>query len=382
MFNNFFNKNKDESVNNNSRKGLVKEDPILMYSIASSYVYLDSLCSASQGLAYERIGPIYSSEFPNVIDKYIFTINEKNFCEIFVYPYHDENINIIPTPFKELNPDLSEEIFELNNHGRYRYLLNVTELILSRNESIISNQLWPSEKQHVLNNLLKDLGYENELESLILDEFKATQINIPEIKTNDFINHFVSNFHNKKLVPYTPDFIQERNKKLLSAYKSIIGTINKIQAWLDNELLRKRIEINTLTDYNDNILGYSAINYCITPFCYISLVCDVFGRYDLVYGIDSRISKMLTDNMGSTLLRRIYEFTPGELEPFVLIVSLNMDCITLFEDYLKNIQNENYELIEVKRNEEESISHIFRDMYSNLELRDDISEETKKWYRR
>lgn len=382
MFNNFFNKNKDESVNNNSRKGLVKEDPILMYSIASSYVYLDSLCSVSQGLAYERIGPIYSSEFPNVIDKYIFTLNEKNFCEIFVYPYHDENINIIPTPFKELNPDLSEEIFELNNHGRYRYLLNVTELILSRNESIISNQLWPSEKQHVLNNLLKDLGYENELESLILDEFKATQINIPEIKTNDFINHFVSNFHNKKLVPYTPDFIQERNKKLLSAYKSIIGTINKIQAWLDNELLRKRIEINTLTDYNDNILGYSAINYCITPFCYISLDCDVFGRYDLVYGIDSRISKMLTDNMGSTLLRRIYEFTPGELEPFVLIVSLNMDCITLFEDYLKNIQNENYELIEVKRNEEESISHIFRDMYSNLELRDDISEETKKWYRR
>ena len=201
MFNNFFNKNKDESVNNNSRKGVVNEDPILMYSIASSYVYLDSLCSASQGLAYERIGPIYSSEFPNVIDKYIFTINEKNFCEIFVYPYHDENINIIPTPFKELNPDLSEEIFELNNHGRYRYLLNVTELILSRNESIISNQLWPSEKQHVLNNLLKDLGYENELESLILDEFKATQINIPEIKTNDFINHFVSNFHNKKLVP-------------------------------------------------------------------------------------------------------------------------------------------------------------------------------------
>jgi hypothetical protein len=87
---------------------------------------------------------------------------------------------------------------------------------------------------------------------------------------------------------------------------------------------------------------------------------------------------MVSDNMASTLLRRIYEFTPGELEPFVGFVSLDMDCIKYFEISLHNVDNEYCRLVEVKRNEEKSI----QDMFNNLELRDDIDEETKKWLRR
>ncbi len=105
----------------------------------------------------------------------------------------------------------------------------------------------------------------------------------------------------------------------------------------------------------------------------------MFGRYRIVYGIDSRILNMVPDNMASTLLRRIYGFTPAELEPFVGFASLNMDCITYFENTLNRLENgDGYTLIEVERNEEKSIG----DMLSKLELKDDVDEETKKWWKR
>ena len=105
----------------------------------------------------------------------------------------------------------------------------------------------------------------------------------------------------------------------------------------------------------------------------------MFGRYNIEYGIDSGILTMVPDNMASTLLRRIYEFTPGEMEPFIRIVSLNMDCITYFENTLSSVKNgAGYKLIEVERNEEKSIG----DMLSKLELKDDVDEETKKWLKR
>jgi hypothetical protein len=87
---------------------------------------------------------------------------------------------------------------------------------------------------------------------------------------------------------------------------------------------------------------------------------------------------MVSDNMASTLIRRIYEFTPGELEPFVGFVSLDMDCIKYFEISLHNVDNEYCRLVEVEKNEEKSI----QDLFNNLELRDDIDEETKKWFKR
>lgn len=370
MFNSLFNNKKSSSLDNQLNTGLIKENPIQMYSIASSYVFLDALCSASEELSYQRIGTTNSSNFPNLIDVYNFTINDEFFCTIFIYAYHNENIFLIPEPFKKLYTNINEDIFVLDNNGRYRYLRAITELIV--NKSLMSSQ-----QEMVLKNLMSDLGYESELENLILDDFKSKQSNFPELTKIDFINNFSRHFHNKKIVPYTPDFIQARNEKLIFAYESIVETINRIQAWLDNELVRRRIEINTIKSENNNLLGFSEINKCITPFCFVCLRCDVFGRFNLVYGIDSRILNLVSDNMASTLLRRIYEFTQGEMEPFVSFVSLSMDCITHFENSLKDVENENYRLVEVKRNEEKSIS----DMFNNL-LRDDIDEETKKWLNR
>jgi hypothetical protein len=72
-------------------KGLEKENPILVYSIASGYVYLDALCSISKELEYRRIGPIQVDGFQEVLDHYVFTCNGIYFCEIYIYAYHHEN---------------------------------------------------------------------------------------------------------------------------------------------------------------------------------------------------------------------------------------------------------------------------------------------------
>jgi hypothetical protein len=201
--------------------------------------------------------------------------------------------------------------------------------------------------------------------------------NYSEIQKTDFTDFFSASFHNEKIVRYTPLFIQERNNKISSAYYSLIEIVNRIQAWLDNDLIRKRIEFDK-SNAHRNILGFFELKKIITPFCFISLRCDVLGRYNLAYGIDSRILNMVTGNMASTLIRRIYEFTPGELEPFVGFDSLNMDCIAYFENFLKYVDDENFKLKEVKRNEDKSIG----DMFNNIKLNEDIDEETKKWLKR
>jgi hypothetical protein len=380
MFNSFFKKNNSPDTNSTELMvGLTAEQPILMSTIAAGYVYLNNLCSIAEGLTYERKGRTTANGFPEIIDVYEISLKGQFFCPLFIYPYHDQNINVIPLPFKQLNPNAGDEIFNVDDSARYRYIMTIAQLVLTKNCFFNEqNNVWSPSRQIELDKLKRELGYEDELERLIFDEFVLIQGLNPDVSRNEFVQYFTSHFHNKKLARYVPLDIQDRNKKLLSAYNSIIETINRIQAWLDNDLTRKRIEITTLESKIDNSLGLSMFNSCITPFCFVTLGCDVFGRYNIAYGIDSRILNMLSDNMASTLLRRIYEFTPGGMEPFVGFVSLSMDCITHFENTLGNFKSENYRLVEVKRNEFESIS----DMLSQIELKDDLDEETKKWMRR
>lgn len=378
MLNSFFGKNKNSDNKNELTKGLVKENPLLMYSIASGYVFLDSLCSVADGLTYQRIGPVALPVFPHPVDHYIFYLNEKEFCDIFIYAYHKENEIIIPEPFKKLNQNINEGIFKLNHSGYYRYLMATVELVLTKRGILFyPEDIWSHEKEYVLNKLLKDMGYEDELEKLIYDQYQLEITASPQITKNGFAQLFAMGFHNKLLASYAPDYIQERNKDFLSAYDYIIETINRIQAWQDHELVRKRIEIDTFNSKHYN-LGYFDIKKCVTPFCVISLGCDMFGRYNISYGIDSQIQEMISDNMSSTLIRRIYEFTSGTMEPFVRFTSLNMDCISYFHHFLKNVHFENYNLVVVKRHEEKSIS----DMLRNLTPSDNIDPITKKWLNR
>ena len=114
MFN-LFSRKKNENISNiESQIGLDLDNPILMSSIPASYVFLDSLCSLMKGLEYQRIGPVKSKNFSQVIDKYSFTLNGSIFCELYIYAYHSENVNFIPVLFKDLNPDASNVVKPLD----------------------------------------------------------------------------------------------------------------------------------------------------------------------------------------------------------------------------------------------------------------------------
>lgn len=114
MFKSFNNQNKDGETSNFLDMGLNKENPILLSSIPSSYSFLNTLSTIAEGLSYKRIGSFKEVGFSKLLDKYSFSLNNEEFCDIFIYPYHNEDLFIIPAPFQQINPDVDNNIFNVN----------------------------------------------------------------------------------------------------------------------------------------------------------------------------------------------------------------------------------------------------------------------------
>ncbi len=200
---------------------------------------------------------------------------------------------------------------------------------ISKNEYSQQN-----EENHI--KLLESLKYNYTFDEVVvkeLKEYKKTNVNPSKL---EFIENYYSIFHHKKLAEFTPECIQSRNAKIESAYNHIIECINRIQGWLDDESSRLKIE----SDYSNSQKHLSTIYQCTTNFCIISLGCDHWGRYNIVYTIDYRILEIVGNDFASTLIRRIYEYTPGEMGPFVKINTLYGDCIDIFKDILQLCKTE------------------------------------------
>jgi|GEM_PF-1500265 len=182
------------------------------------------------------------------------------------------------------------------------------------------------------------------IEELVLEEW----IQMKEIDKNliplDFSKEFVNKYNNSKIEKFASYTVIERNKKIAKAYLDLIITIEKIQGWLDDVGLRTRIE----SDFRQRKSAKSTISQCTTLFCIISLGCDEMGRYNMVYSVDFRFQEMISENFASALIRRIYEFTPGEMEPFIRIGSLCQDCIQVFKQLIEESKTESYHKISIK----------------------------------
>lgn len=260
------------------------------------------------------------------------------------------------------------------------YLLTFQNLISSSLEkfgvdndcNILKNDKWHQENEDNHINLLNNLNYNDLFDKVVLDELEQYRKIYSNHSKLEFVQNYFSIFHHNKIAKHTPEFIQSRNDKLLSAYKNIIECINRIQGWMDNEKARVKIE----SDYSNSPNHLSTIYQCTTPFSVVSLGCDQIGRYNIVYTLDYRIKEIIGGDFGSTLIRRIYEFTPGEMEPFVNFNSLQGDCINTFEDIFQLTQIEKNHIVSKKeRFEGNSIS----DELNKLTLRDDLDVETRKW---
>ena len=150
--------------------------------------------------------------------------------------------------------------------------------------------------------------------------------------------------HNLKFEEQAPKAIKDRNKKFLKAYDQIIMIIDRIQGYLSDEFLRLRIE----SDMTKKPGVQSTIVQCSTAWCVISLGCDTMGRYNLAYSVDHRFQQMLGEDAASIFIRRIYEFTPGDMVPFVRIGCLYQDCIEHFQHLLKELEQESFHKLYVK----------------------------------
>lgn len=378
MFRSLF-KKKSKNNQEASEIGVHIDHPILMHSIPACYAYLDALCLIHDGLSFQRIGSVGTGAYPKPIDEYKFMLNDREFCTLYLYAYHTTAMPLIPAPFITLNPNADSGIFDGMNTSENdsessmstMYLFQIIiRAVLLKNDCIVDPEVvWNEEWQETLDFALNKAGYEHSLELLILEEWDLYKVKNAELLELEFMDEFLAVFHHRKLVTYIPTYIQDRNQKIENAYTLILETINRIQAWLDNELLRIRLE----SDFTSSISDFSKIKQATTPFCNINLSCDSIGRFSIAYELDSRISEMVSEDMSSTLIRRIYEFTTGEIEDFVRIISLNGDCIKIFEGLLNMPEEDrHYELIKVERNAEESIATLL----NKLELKDDIDEES------
>lgn len=57
---------------------------------------------------------------------------------------------------------------------------------------------------------------------------------------------------------------------------------------------------------------------------------------------------MLGEAMASTLIRRIYEYTPGQMSAFVRIGSLYHDCMETFNQILEDMETESFHAFNLK----------------------------------
>lgn len=189
--------------------------------------------------------------------------------------------------------------------------------------------------------------YEDHRESLhynltldqTIDQLKDSFLTkFPSATNSEFIDWFVSAFHNSWLTEHCSDEIKDRNQKVYQAYLNILETLNRTQSWLKEDKLRTRIEIL----WQDRRGSYNLLHHTVTIFCDIALACNQRGEYYISYNLDYRCQEMIGKFFTNTLLRRIYEFTMDDLEPYLNLNSLLVDESDNFTEALKDSRDNEF----------------------------------------
>ncbi|GAB2765721.1 hypothetical protein [Salinimicrobium soli] len=353
--------------------GTSLENPVLLSSIRTGYNYCDKLQKLDEDLEYRRRGSNLVAGFEKPVDAYDFKRFGKDFCTVYIYAYHSEDIEEVPAPFFRLDEGLSTldnwleelEIRETEeNGGNTEELLEAMfkdELEDPPSEEellgyLVSNILikhgknapasdeesgdWSPEDERRLVFQIHELGLSPLLEPVVLQEWEDYLKNTHRPHREFFVHSFLPSYHHSKLEPYLPQETREKNEQVKKAYVNLVQVINRIQFFADEEV-QERVE----SDLQKKQETLTVIKQCNTRFCGLRLHSDFSGRCNIDYWLDLDILKMLNKNPVSTLLRSIYELTPG-LEERVSCRSLTYDCEAWFEDLREESRyEEEYRLI-------------------------------------
>lgn len=135
--------------------------------------------------------------------------------------------------------------------------------------------------------------------------------------------------------------VQNCNNALEQAFLNIEETLMRVQSWLKPEELRFSVK----SDFLNSQQSQSLIKQITTPFAILSLGCSPEGIFSIVYSLDHRIKDLIGDYFTNTLLRRIYEFTNGDLEGKIHIGSLNTDCFSTISQMIDLAENNPYHIL-------------------------------------
>ena len=180
--------------------GTTIENPVLLSSIRAGYNYCDKLCKIDEDLEYSRRCSNVVAQFDKPVDTYIFKRFGKEFCTVFIYAYHSENIEEVPEAFfsPDEENDLLEDIFEqleiIEEEGgdpdellnalyldeqedppsREELLTFLLENILTKNDSLPNAGTidWTTEDQDRLNAQLDELRLSPLFEKVVLQEWE------------------------------------------------------------------------------------------------------------------------------------------------------------------------------------------------------------------
>lgn len=186
--------------------------------------------------------------------------------------------------------------------------------------------------------LRERLHYNLTLDETILKAKSVFLLQYPNSNDSDFIDWFIANFKHKWLTEFCSDEIRDRNDRVHKAYMSILETIRRTQTWMEEEKLRAKVEVI----WEDRGGTYNLLHQTVTLFCDIALACNQKGEYYISYNLDYRCQEMIGKFFTNTLLRRIYEFTMDDLEPYLNLNSLLVDESDNFTEALKQSRDDKF----------------------------------------
>ncbi|SEG41153.1 hypothetical protein SAMN05421877_107236 [Sphingobacterium lactis] len=190
------------------------------------------------------------------------------------------------------------------------------------------------------------LHYNLTLDETILKAKSVYSLQYPNASDSEFIDWFIANFKHTWLTEFCSYEVRDRNDRVHEAYLNILETIYRTQSWMKEEKLCTKVDVM----WEERGGNYNLLHQTITLFCDIVLACNQRCEYYISYNLDYRCEEMIGKFFTNTLLRRIYEFTMNDLEPYLNLNSLIVDESDNFIEALKESRDDDFVMASIVPN--------------------------------
>jgi len=207
---------------------------------------------------------------------------------------------------------------------------------IDKRGNVASNRIYPTRAQiQEAKSTLRKCGFSTGvyIEKLIVSEFLEMKRNIPDLNSGIFAHFFEENYYNLKLVQFATLEAQKPNEIIKEYYDTTKRFLIEIQAYLEVEYLRTRIECNftEIGSWNNT----ARVEEFVTPFAKLQLNCDKSARFRISYFINPHLKELIGGFLGDTLEKRFNELDNGEFKHLVKMIPLNRRYDRYFEELLK-----------------------------------------------